>query len=314
MSNGDSIFEISLMARVTWDLHSLNNEGTVGNVTEPRTVVLASGQKSDGVSGEMLKHIHSYNIWLLEADKSHFCPACACLHPQRADEPKYRKTLSGKDNIEVMSKAIKNCSLCDLHGFLMQEPPINRRSTIEFGWVVGIPEHFHREIHLHARHSQTERQTKEQRAEAEQEEQREVSAQMPYHRPTRSGIYALVSLFQPWRIGLNEINYEYVLGADDRKARYCLALEAYKAGFMRADGAMTSTRLAHVEAIEGIIAVSECNFPVPVLSPLRDSYKSEVEALAKKQGGIKVLTFASLAQLMQIWDDLKVKAILDFKK
>jgi CRISPR-associated protein Cst2 len=319
MSNKTAVFEIALMARVTWNLHSLNNEGTVGNVTEPRTVVLASGQKSDGISGEMLKHIHAYNIWLLQDDKSQFCPACQRLQPQKADEPAYRKTLTDKTitNTEVMAKVIANCALCDLHGFLIQDPPINRRSTIEFGWAVGLPEHYHREIHLHARHSMEERQAREKREASEESEEREVSAQMVYHRPTRSGVYALVSLFQPWRIGLNEINYEYVDKVDrnvDRQARHGLALQAYKAAFTRADGAMTSTRLPHVEAIEGVIAVSETHFPAPLISPLKAAYLDEVQEFAKRQKSVRLSIFKSLSEISQVLDELSERPILAFSK
>jgi hypothetical protein len=49
------VFEIAILARVKWNLHSLNNEGTIGNVTEPRTIALWDGTKTDGVSGEMMK-------------------------------------------------------------------------------------------------------------------------------------------------------------------------------------------------------------------------------------------------------------------
>ncbi|RLC95733.1 MAG: DevR family CRISPR-associated autoregulator [Chloroflexi bacterium] len=316
-NNRSAVFEIAMMARVTWDLHSLNNEGTVGNVTEPRTVVLASGEKSDGVSGEMLKHIHSYNVWLLEADKSRFCPACQRLQPQKADEPAYRKTIAGKTNAEVMAKAIAKCALCDLHGFLVEKPPIARRSTVEFGWAVGLPQQYHREIHLHARHSMEERQTRDRREAAQHEQQergeeREVSAQMVYHRPTRSGVYALVSLFQPWRIGLNEITYDYVPDAD-RQARYRLALLAYKAALTHTDGAMTSTRLPHPEALEGVIALSTRNFPAPVVSPLNDTYDQEVAALAKQESGCEVYTFNSLLEVSKILDDLSQRPILSFK-
>ncbi|MDM7911882.1 MAG: DevR family CRISPR-associated autoregulator [Methanotrichaceae archaeon] len=309
------------MARVTWDLHSLNNEGTVGNVTEPRTVILASGEKSDGISGEMLKHVHTYNVWLLESDKSLFCPACQRLQPQKSDEPTYRKTLKGKTNTDVMANAIKNCVLCDLHGFLVQEPPIARRSTVEFGWAVGLPQHYHREIHLHARHSMEERQAREQREAARQEQRErgegaareEVSAQMVYHRPTRSGVYALVSVFQPWRIGLNEINYEYVDGIN-RDARFRLAMQAYKAALSRADGAMTSTRLPHVEAIEGVVAVSEKNFPAPLVSPLKQDYQTEIERVAQQDQGLTLFAFNSLSEVSQILDSLAQRRILSFRE
>jgi CRISPR-associated protein Cst2 len=64
----------------------------------------------------------------------------------------------------------------------------------------------------------SEEQTQQQAA--EREERTEVAAQMLYHRPTRSGVYALVTLFQPWRIGLNEVNYTYALDSNERTRRY----------------------------------------------------------------------------------------------
>lgn len=302
------IFEVAIMARVTWDLHSLNNEGTVGNVTEPRTVVLANGQKTDGVSGEMLKHIHTYNLWLLREDGVALCPACQRLQPQKADLPEYRESdaFKGVNNLEAMKRAISNCALCDLHGFLMQRPAVARRSTVEFGWAIGIPEHFHRDIHIHARHSMEERGAPKGQA---PQEEREVAAQMVYHRPTRSGVYALVGVFQPWRIGLNEINYEYVDykvagGVDERGRRFRLGLRGYKAMFMRPEGAMTSTRLPHVEGMEGLVAVSRVNFPVPLVSPLKDDYQSQVEALVRQQEGLALYSFASTAEFCSIMDNL----------
>uniref|UniRef100_A0A7C2ZYN4 DevR family CRISPR-associated autoregulator n=1 Tax=Thermorudis sp. TaxID=1969470 RepID=A0A7C2ZYN4_9BACT len=182
-TGNNAVFEISFMMRVVWDLHSLNNEGTVGNVTEPRTVVLADGRKTDGVSGEMLKHIHTFNVWLTEQDKTRFCPGCQRLQPQKADLPEYRATFKGKGNIEAMSAAIANCVLCDLHGFLMQAPAIARRSVVEFGWAIGIPDHWHRDTHIHARHAVGERMQQEERQQARAErrsqgEEEEVAAQI----------------------------------------------------------------------------------------------------------------------------------------
>jgi len=300
------IFEVAIMARATWDLHSLNNEGTVGNVTEPRTVVLADGQKTDGISGEMLKHIHTYNLWLLREDGIALCPACHRPQPQKADLPDSKKRLTDwlkdvKDEDKgrvAMAKSVESCALCDLHGFMLteQRPAIARRSTVEFGWAIGIPEHFRRDIHVHARHSMEQRGAERQAG--------EVAAQMVYHRPTRSGVYAVVGVFQPWRIGLNEIDYKYAVAVDERARRYRLGLKGYKAMFMRADGAMTSTRLPHVEGLEGLVAVSRVNFPVPLVSPLKDDYQNQVKALAQQQEGIALYSFASTAEFCSIMDNL----------
>ncbi|MGB4705073.1 MAG: DevR family CRISPR-associated autoregulator [Candidatus Saccharicenans sp.] len=301
------IFEMALLARVTWNLHSLNNEGTVGNVTEPRTVVLASGEKTDGVSGEMLKHIHAYYVWLLQEDKSMFCKACQMFHPQKADmNPLLKKTDS--PNV-AMKTAISSCILCDLHGFLVQRPSIGRPSTVEFGWALGIPDKTHRDIHLHARHSMIGRSKEETQPENEESEAKQLTAQMIYHRPTRSGTYAMISVFQPWRIGLNEIDYTYVIDETARKLRFQLAINAYKASLMRTEGAMTSTRLPHIEGIEGAVVISSRNFPVPVVSPLNDNFVAQVEELVKGEEGFSIKNFSNMAQLTSLLDELLTEEI-----
>jgi CRISPR-associated protein Cst2 len=266
-------------------------------------VVLADGVKSDGISGEMLKHIHAQNLWLVTEDKAQFCEACRTLNPQKADKnPAVLNARAAKDKLaaEAMNVAISGCLLCDLHGFLVQRPTIARSSTVEFGWAVALRDGYHRDIHLHARHAP------EGRAETsggDKEEATEVSGQMIYHRPTRSGTYAFVSVFQPWRIALNEVNYQYVSGVD-RVARYKLALESYKACFARTEGAMTSTRLPHTEGLEGVVAVSTRNFPVPVVSPLKDKYQDDVQSLKSGSPGLEVETFDSLPELYSIFDSL----------
>ncbi|MCS7173481.1 MAG: DevR family CRISPR-associated autoregulator [Armatimonadetes bacterium] len=288
-ANQQGVFEIAILARVTWNLHSLNNEGSIGNVTEPRTVMLWDGTKTDGVSGEMMKHIHAYWTWLQAKTKNlALCPACRTFQPQRADAA--RQELNQNDNAQAMGTAITRCVLCDLHGFLVQRPTIHRQSTVEFGWIVGVPGKFYRDIHVHARHAVAERGVADKTEEGGEEEEAqqqatdeakgtEVAAQMLYHRPTRSGVYALVTLFQPWRIGLNEVNYTYVLAADEQKRRFKVALTAYEWALKRPDGAMTTTRFPHILGIEGIVLISRQPVPVPMLSPLKEDYRKKVKGL-----------------------------------
>ena len=279
------VFELAILARVKWNLHSLNNEGTIGNVTEPRTIVLWDGTKTDGVSGEMMKHIHASWTWLqAKTGNLPLCSACQSFHPQRADAAD--EGLGQNDNAQAMSTAITRCVLCDLHGFLVQHPTIHRQSVVEFGWIVGVPGKFNRDIHVHARHAAAERGVSEETQGGERQpseesttgeaERTEVAAQMVYHRPTRSGVYALVTLFQPWRIGLNEVNYTYALDNLEQAHRYRLALTAYEWTLKRPDGAMTSTRFPHIEGIEGIVLISRQAVPVPTLSPLREDYREKL--------------------------------------
>lgn len=289
------IYEISILGRIVWDLHSLNNEGTVGNVTEPRTVVLADGTKTDGISGEMLKHIHVAKMWESENDKNKFCVPCRILEPARADKSKNVTEKSTPQ--DAVQQALKECKICDTHGFLVQKPTVARPSTIEFGWAVGVPE-VYRDIHVHARHALGEK------GKVTNKEETEKTSQMVYHRPTRSGIYAIVSLFQPWRIGLNNVNFQYEIDEEERISRYQLALKAYQSMFLRTDGAMTTTRMPHTESFEGIIMVSRTNFPAPVISPLNNNYKTEIKNIQAETNSIDIKEFLSVSEFVSKINEL----------
>ncbi len=298
-NKNSQIYEISILSRATWNLHSLNNEGTVGNVTEPRSIKIIdpnTGEAitTDGISGEMLKHVHGRFLWEI-VDKKNLCDGCKKMEPERGFRD---ETIRSKKNFkEAAKEAIEKCVICDLHGFLFHEGEItgSRDSLIQFGWVVGKGEIL-RDIHTHARHAVGERKTSKEN----------TSSQMVYHRPTRSGIYALVSVFQPWRIGLNNVTMEYVKNVN-RRERYELALKAYQAMFLRTEGAMTTTRLPHAENFEGLIVVSKTNFPAPVISPLKDSYIEEIEKINKNLEEIfELLKFTSLNEFIE-----KVNLLLD---
>ncbi len=301
ISKSGWIYELAILGRVTWSLHSLNNEGQIGNVMEPRSLMLADGTATDGISGEMLKHIHAAAVWALEDHKEKFCAGCRVLDPMRANLN--TNVTQTKTVEEATDRALSDCQLCDLHGFMVQRPTVHRISTIQFGWAVGLPQATHTSIHQHARHAVGERGRSAARVtqEGSPEDETDVpgtaravrssATQMLYSRPTRSGTYALVSLFQPWRIGLNTVTYRYVEGLD-RRARYRLALQAYQTMFWRTDGAMTATRLPHLEAFEGVLVIARRNVPVPVLSPVNEEYRSGIERLVKThKGAMESLAF-----------------------
>lgn len=295
----NDIYEIAILGRAIWQLHSLNNEGTVGNVTEPRSIrIIDPNTKkavtTDGISGEMLKHIHTEIMWALD-DKSNLCDACKVLNPEKFNFAIKAKKVNVKDVEDAIKQALETCDICDLHGFLIEKPTASRKSTIEFGWALGIPE-IYRDIHTHARHALGEKGKVNKNQENEEES---ISTQMVYHRPTRSGIYAIISVFQPWRIGLNEARHDkYTYDADNgiRERRYQLALRAYQILFTRPEGAMTTTRLPHVEDFSGVIVYSIRPMPVPIVSPLMDSYITEIKNIAESlDKSLEVIEFNSIA-------------------
>jgi len=334
------IYELAIVGRITWDLHSLNNEGSIGNVTEPRTVMLANGEKSDGVSGEMLKHAHVQALWQIGQGSLPLCSNCQKLEPNKANKS---EGLGDKmPEAEAMATAISRCALCDLHGFLVEKPTINRSSCLEFGWAVGVPENWHRDLHLHARHAVGERgkPSKDSKA-AKPDDTAHASAQtallpgmeggaadaqgsatesdtaptasgaaagtsqMVYNRPTRSGVYAVVTVFSPWRIGLEHLHYTYPIDEPERLKRYQAAMRAYQAVFWRTDGAMTTTRLPHVEGFEGNVVVSRTNLPVPVVSSLNGEYDRELCSLVETIGdGLENHRFANMAEFVKLMSDL----------
>lgn len=313
------IYDLAIVGRATWDLHSLNNEGSIGNVTEPRTVMLADGAKSDGVSGEMLKHVHVSAFWQIGREELPLCENCRKLEPNKANKEPTITAISG--SLDALTTAIRQCALCDLHGFLVEKPTINRASCIEFGWAVGLPGHNHRDLHLHARHAVGERAKpskadqgataqppdNDQNAAEQAQEGPEAAgtSQMVYNRPTRSGQYAVVSVLSPWRIGLEHFEYKYVIDEDERKRRYQHALRAYQAMFWRPEGAMTTTRLPHVEGFSGAVVISTTNLPAPVVSGLADDYLEQLDGLVDSIGeGLEVRRFGNVAEFVLTLTDL----------
>jgi CRISPR-associated protein Cst2 len=340
----ESVYEIAILGRITWNLHSLNNEGTVGNVTEPRNISIINPKTgevvvTDGISGEMLKHIHAEKIWELENDKNKFCDACKQFKPERADA-----IITTKMKPEDAINKMLACELCDIHGFLIQSIPVSRASTVEFGWALGIPQ-VERQIHTHSRVSVHVRELLEEEKEiggwGEEKcsvegcttnpnesklykykskrakegkwyceehlpEEARRAIQMVYHRPTRSGVYAIVSVFQPWRIGLNNVTMDYVKNID-REERYRLVLKAYQSMFTKTEGAMTSTRLPHTTNFSGIIVVAKNNIPAPLISPLKENYIEEVKEISKTLEGIDVIEFSSVSEFVKGINDLVSK-------
>jgi len=304
------VYEIGILGRIQINAHSLSNEGAIGNVIEPRTVILSDGSKTDGISGEMLKHVHVEAVWQLAKERGvPLCPACEKLSPMKADENPAVKKFKQEEVDKALNEALK-CTICDLHGFLVQTPTLSRKSTVEFGWALALPEQFCRDIHVHSRVAPGEKARRARRGEGEEEEESVV--QMLYNRPTRSGVYAFVSVFQPWRIGLNEIDYKYAINKDERQRRYHLALDAYKAMMLRLEGAMTTTRLPHMGTYEGVIVCSDDAMPAPVLSPLAQDYVGQLESI-EKHAKYRIKRFDSLGNLLQKLDELKKEEVYELK-
>ena len=81
-----------------------------------------------------------------------------------------------------------------------------------------------------------------------------------------------------------------------------MVIDAYKAMLSRLEGAMTTTRLPHTSEIDGLIIKTTNAMPVPLISPLKDDYKEQLEKILKPKD---IQKFDSLPDALEKLDELK---------
>jgi CRISPR-associated protein Cst2 len=135
------------------------------------------------------------------------------------------------------------------------------------------------------------------------------SQQAIFHRPTNSGIYALICGIDLYRIGLNDITRQYVINDDARRVRAKALIQALVATLIKPNGAQRSTQNPHILACTGLIATSMNSLPAPTVSPLHSKYRDEMQATANvlnsiRPGSIEVHRFESLSEGVKTLADL----------
>jgi hypothetical protein len=65
--------------------------------------------------------------------------------------------------------------------------------------------------------------------------------------------------------------------------------------------------------LEGVVLISERNFPVPVSSPLQNEYRETLEELQKATTGLDLRRFDSLSQLYVLLDELAGRSPFSLK-
>ena len=313
------IQSLSLCARVTLDLHSLNNEGTEGNQQQTRMVHIIDqkGQRAvvNAISGDMYKRILvGHLVPQLEEEGQPLCEPAKRLDPDRitADERFIEVAKKHKGpNSDLLTKVLTSCSLTDLAGALYVEAALPRKSCIEFGWVVGLPADGNgsalttTEQYFHVKYAA------ERGAAAGGETT--VGKQPIFHRPASSGVYALICNLDLYRIGLNDITRTYVVPRADRQKRAKALIHALTSTLVKPAGAQRNTQNPHIVACEGIIARSSNSLPAPTVSPLNDNYRDQMEALAGalnkiQRSAIATARFENLADGAKTLTDIAAEA------
>ena len=310
------IYSVSLSAQLTLNMHSLNNEGGEGNQIQTRMVNIVDGNgrlyNVNAISGDMIKHILAEHLHRVAvATGLPLCAGCQTFNANRisADET-YMTTIANKNDADSLSLMLETCVMDDLLGNLITagSKSLPRKSVMEFGWVVGLPEVTRSDNYFHVKYSNE--RGKAQRDTQKSEEARGANlGQAIFHRPANSGIYALVATIEAARIGFNEITQTYVLDETQRQARLQALLEALLYTLLEPAGAMRGTQAPHIVDTAGVITVSQNIIPAPTLSPLKEGYAEELTKLCEtlnsiRPGALTAHSFASMNEYAQVLRDL----------
>ncbi|MHB1006513.1 MAG: DevR family CRISPR-associated autoregulator [Chloroflexota bacterium] len=300
------IVSVSLCARVTLDLHNMNSEGTEGNQQQTRMVHILdqNGERAvvNAISGDMFKHILvEHLIPLLDKESQPLSPGARLHDADRINSFNKafvdfceQKEARRPTESEIMTRMLQECSLTDIAGALVTRGrSVGRKSVVEFGWVVGLPDKTVTEQYFHVKYAP------EGRAQAAGGDT-VAGRQAIFHRPASSGEYALICNLDLYRIGLNDISRGYSVDADSRLRRARALLHALIATLLKPTGAQRNTQNPHIVGCRGVVTCSSTSLPAPTVSPLNDSYLEQIEETARvlnaiEPGSITVIPFESLA-------------------
>lgn len=356
------IQSLSVGCRVVLDMHALNNEGNESNRLMTRQVGIVTPTYTDegqmdyrrdvvnAISGDMYKHIFAEAFRSVALDMNlPLCEPCKALDPARmmADES-FRDFVKSKPAVNAIIDRLLTCALDDVCGIMItgkgspaQRRPANdgeassgetpsdkggtsvkRKSAIEFGWSVGLPEITEVGEFIHARHApdrltrtKAKRSSDEETKKKAQEEKGENLGQMIFNRPASSGVYAFVSNLEVSSIGFNDVTQEYPITPERRAERFRAAVLALGQTVLHPRGALTSTQLPHVVDIEGFVSISYSAAAAPMLSPLSQGFIERTLGTAERinrlhgEGAVAVLPFTGPEGLLDQLDALLTEGV-----
>lgn len=314
------IYSIAISGRAILDLHALNNEGSEGNQLNTRQVYIVTGKREparvNAISGDMLKHIQVDHFRRLA--QHYGLPLSQGAQIGNANRINWdfdnsddaKKAGSQKDPA-LMDYIIKTCALTDVAGILVtaNNKSTPRKSLVEFGWTVGLPEITKTESYLHTKYV----------ADSGQEKKSSDGSNLGqnlFYRPASSGVYAVVCHVELARIAYNDIAQHYPDGiadvvekGDSRTKRAQTLLESVLYTFLQLDGAHRNTQAPHVAGFEGVIAVSSGVMPAPAFSGLHDEYRIQLQRIATSlnklhNNAITLYPFDSLGEFTERMGDI----------
>jgi CRISPR-associated protein Cst2 len=178
----------------------------------------------------------------------------------------------------VQNEMLERCAVTDIAGTLFTEgTAVPRKSCVEFGWVTGIPNKVHTESYFHVKFEADRRKAAR---DASRGEGTMAGSQTIFHRPSNSGVYALICHLELSRVGVNDVTREAVVSEGDQRLRRRAMIEALLATLIRPAGAQTGTQNPHIVDCRGVISSATSWLPAPTVSPLMENYREQMESIA----------------------------------
>jgi CRISPR-associated protein Cst2 len=186
MTDQKSVYSISISAQVILDMHSLNNEGGEGNQIQTRMVNIFDSEGEmynvNGISGDMFKHIQAEHLHRLAvAEGLPLSQGARSFNANRVnfdidEKLELAEALNeAKGDPAALSVILQRCAVTDLEGILVTagNRSLPRKSVVEFGWVVGLPEKVETDTYFHVKYSSD--RSAGARARADEEASREAN-------------------------------------------------------------------------------------------------------------------------------------------
>jgi CRISPR-associated protein Cst2 len=218
----------------------------------------------------MLKHVLMEHFYR-QAREQHLplCQSCQSFNTNRINADRdFIKRAEKISDADFLDQMLQTCAIDDVAGILVTEKrSLPRKSISEFGWVLGLPDRVSTGSYFHAKYA-GERSSEKRAEDAEGQKTGANLGQSIFHRPASSGIYAIVCHLELARIGYNDIKQTYAIDETERQVRATVLLESLLHTFIELNGAMRSTQLPHLVALEGVLTTSTGTLPAPLISPL----------------------------------------------
>lgn len=306
------IKNLTLVGRLSINLASLNNEGTEGNATQPRTATIVD----DGelytvpvISGDMLKYWHVKHLCAIAQDRdlplsennARKNPNPNRLKAELAkhewvtmnvpDSENWEGSLANdqKDYLEQQLYRLiaESCAVTDAHGLLITEVApskedgknvfkgnvaVARTSRVQTGFMTGIPRKNATGHYFHAKYVS-------KRTGIKSRESTSGEGQNIFTRPATSADFAVVINVDLAGLGFNDAADQYEIDKEEQRKRKKAVLDALSYTLMNQPGANSSQQFPHIMGFEGAITTSLNRSPAPSASPIKDDYLKTLERL-----------------------------------